>query len=80
MVYYICFNFNTYVRLPTEGDGVCEYSVQLLRMCCLCMEFAEAIREGDGGRHRVLRCWKYLYSLTNTCKSKFIRYQIIQKA
>ena len=47
----MCFNFNTNVRLPTEGDdGVCEYSVQLLRMCCLYMEFADAIREGDGGR------------------------------
>ena len=32
---YICFNCNTNVRLPTEGDGMCEYSVQLLRMCCL---------------------------------------------
>ena len=51
-------NFNTNVRLPTESDGVCEYSVQLLRMCCLYMEFADAIREGDGGR--VLRCWKYM--------------------
>ena len=46
------------MRLPTEGDCVCEYSVQLLRMCCLYMEFADAIREGDGGR--VLRCWKYM--------------------
>ena len=34
------------------------YSVQLLRMCCLYMEFADAIREGDGGH--VLRCWKYM--------------------
>ena len=34
------------------------YSVQLLHMCCLYMEFADAIREGDGGR--VLRCWKYM--------------------
>ena len=44
-------------------DGMCEYSVQLLRMCCLYMEFADAIREGDGGR--VLRCWKYM--LPNNC-------------
>ena len=55
----MCFNFNTNVRLPTEGDdGLCEYSVQLLLMCCLYMEFADAIREGDGGH--VLLCWKYM--------------------
>ena len=56
MVYYM---ISIYVLTLTRMCVcVCEYSVQLLRMCCLYMEFADAIREGDGGR--VLRCWKYM--------------------
>ena len=37
---------------------MCVNTVQLLHLCCLYMEFADAIREGDGGH--VLLCWKYM--------------------
>ena len=41
-----------------HADGVHEYTVNLLGMGCLYMEFADAIKEGDGDR--VIRCWRYL--------------------
>ena len=41
----------------SEGDGVSSYSIQLLRIGCLYMEFADAIREGDG--EHIIRCWRY---------------------
>lgn len=41
----------------SADDGVSSYSIQLLRIGCLYMEFADAIREGDG--ERVVRCWRY---------------------
>ena len=43
--------------IHSAGDGVSSYSIQLLRIGCLYMEFADAIREGDG--ERVIRCWRY---------------------
>ena len=56
---FISLSFGTkssnYVHLA--GDGVPSYSIQLLRIGCLYMEFADAIREGDG--ERVIRCWRY---------------------
>ena len=56
---FISLSFGTkssnYVHLA--GDGVSSYSIQLLRIGCLYMEFADAIREGDG--ERVIRCWRY---------------------
>ena len=45
-------------QIADPKDGVCQYSVQLLRLGCFYLEYSDAIREGDGGR--VLRCWKYL--------------------
>lgn len=41
----------------SADDGVSSYSIQLLRIGCLYMEFADAIREGDG--KCVIRCWQY---------------------
>ena len=55
---FIHFSYNSSTGVATGGDRVCEYTVQLLRLGCFFMEFADAIREGDGGR--VLRCWKYM--------------------
>ena len=52
------YNVSGSLREPYASDGVCTYSVQLLRLGCFYMEFSDAIREG-GGR-RVLRCWKYM--------------------
>lgn len=46
---------STYVH--SADDGVSSYSIQLLRIGCLYMEFADAIREGDG--EHVIRCWRY---------------------
>ena len=53
----------------TERDGVSSYSVQVLRLGCLFMEFADAIREGDG--EHVLRCWRYLMPifLSSGCRN-----------
>ena len=58
---FICFQYNNHDKSPQlvdPKDGVCQYSVQLLRLGCFYLEYSDAIREGDGGR--VLRCWKYL--------------------
>lgn len=55
---FVNFKFNTQARTPTGGDNVLEYSVQLLRLGCFYMEFADAIQEGDGGC--ILQCWKYM--------------------
>ena len=46
---FVCFNYNTAVLASPEGDKVYEYSVQRLHLACFYMEFADAIREGDGG-------------------------------
>ena len=40
-----------------DKDHVCEYARDVLTLGLLYMEFADAIREGDGGR--ILRCWRY---------------------
>ena len=40
-----------------KDDDVSSYAIQLLRIGCLYIEFADAIREGDGQRD--IRCWKY---------------------
>ena len=52
------YNVNSSLRVPYTNDGVCTYSIQLLRLGCFYMEFSDSIREGDG--RRVLRCWKYM--------------------
>ena len=43
---FVCFEFN----IPETSDNVYEYSLQLLLLGCFYFEFADAIREGDGGR------------------------------
>ena len=58
---FVSFKYNNADSSPEVADtddGVCQYSVQLLRLGCFYLEYSDAIREGDGGR--VLRCWKYL--------------------
>ena len=61
-------------------DGVSSYSIQLLRIGCLYMEFADSIREGDG--ECVIRCWRYFIPIfraahcTNSaCESFNLLYQ-----
>ena len=58
---FVSFTYNSLnksSKVTYENDGVCAYAVELLRLGCFYFEFADAIREGDGGR--VLRCWKYM--------------------
>lgn len=43
----------------TIVDTVQEYAIDTLSLGLLYMEFADAIREGDGSR--ILRCWRYLF-------------------
>jgi len=54
---FIGINYNSNV-ITNSSDSVHNYTVQLLRLGCLFLEFADAIREGDG--NRVHRCWKYM--------------------
>ena len=42
----------------STGDGILDYSQEVLTLSFLYAEFDDAIREGDGGR--VIRCWKFL--------------------
>ena len=53
----LSFGTKSHNYVHSVGDGVSSYSIQLLRIGCLYMEFADAIREGDG--ERVIRCWRY---------------------
>ena len=41
-----------------QSDGVRDYTMRLLGLGCFYMEYADAIKEGDG--ERVIRCWRYL--------------------
>ena len=79
---FISLSFGTtssnYVH--STDDGVSSYAIQLLRMGCLYLEFADAIREGDG--ERVVRCWRYFLPIfraarcTNyACESFHLLYQ-----
>ena len=54
---YISLSYNSISKnyVHTHNDSVSSYSIQLLRMGALYLEFADAIREGDG--ERVFRCW-----------------------
>lgn len=63
---YIHFAFHE-VATPVD-DNVNEYSRQLLSIECLYLEFADAIREGDG--LRVLRCWRYLLPIFKSSSRK----------
>ena len=53
---FISFDFNEDVKV--HRDKVYDYGKQLLSLGCFYLEYADAIKEGDG--HRILRCWKYL--------------------
>ena len=55
---FVSFKFNSPEMTPAESDNVYEYSLQLLRLGCFYFEYADAIKEGDGGH--VFRCWKYM--------------------
>lgn len=54
---YTFFRFNECGRV-VGNDQVFEYSTQLLGLGLFYLEFADAIKEGDG--NRVLRCWRFL--------------------
>ncbi len=56
---YISLSYNSGSKdyVQTDSDCTSSYSIQLLRLGALYMEFADAIREGDG--ERVFRCWRY---------------------
>ena len=54
---FICLSLDSSPSGYIQSDSASSYSIQLLRIGCLYMEFADAIREGDGVR--VLRCWRY---------------------
>ncbi|XP_065891611.1 uncharacterized protein [Dysidea avara] len=56
---HISFQYNG--TTASNVDQVYEYSRQLLSVGCFYLEFADAIREGDGDR--VHQCWKYLLPL-----------------
>ena len=67
----------------TPDDSVSGYSIQLLRIGSLYLEFADAIREGDG--QRVFRCWRYFvpiiqasHSTNYACESVHFLHQIRQ--
>ncbi len=79
---FVCLSFDScgseYVH--TDDDSVSSYAIQLLRIGCLYMEYADTIREGDG--KRVLRCWQYFlpifrasYSTNYACEALDFLYQ-----
>ena len=45
----------------STGDGVLDYSREVLTLSLMYAEFNDAIKEGDGDR--VIRCWKFLLLL-----------------
>lgn len=57
-------------RAPKDSteDSVFNYTQELMTMGLLCMEFEDAIREGDGVR--VLRVWKFLLLIFKAAKRK----------
>eukprot|EP00731_Ephydatia_muelleri_P000806 Em0001g806a len=67
---FVCFNYNTAVLASPDSDKVYEYSVQLLHLACFYMEFADAIREGDGFGNNNYACVaanilvQYFYTLS----------------
>ena len=52
----------------TEKDYVQEYAREVLTLGLLYMEFADAIREGDG--EWIIRCWSYLLLLFKATNSR----------
>ena len=64
---FICLSLSSSTQVPGDGDAVSSYAIELLRIGCLYMEFADAIREGDG--ERVLRCWQYFLPIFKASNS-----------
>ena len=60
---FICLSLSSSTQVPGDGDAVSSYAIELLRIGCLYMKFADAIREGDG--ERVLRCWRYFLPIVS---------------
>lgn len=51
-------NFS-YHKVPSVSeDRIFTYATEIISTGCFYLEFADAIREGDG--NRILRCWRYL--------------------
>ena len=77
---FISLSLGTPNYAVSNNDSISSYAIQLLRIGCLCMEFADAIREGDG--ERVLRCWRYFvpvfrasHSFNYACESLYFLHQ-----
>lgn len=51
-----------------NGDQVMMYTKQMFSIGCLYLEFADAIKEGDGDR--VLRCWRYFLIIFHNSNRK----------
>jgi hypothetical protein len=45
----------------TKQDDMYQYNIRLTRLGLLCLEFYDAIKEGDG--QRIFRCWKFFLLL-----------------
>ena len=77
---FICLSLSSSTKVPRDGDAVSSYTIELLRIGCLYMESADAIREGD--RERVIRCWWYFLpifkasnSTNSSCEAVHFLYQ-----
>ncbi len=66
---YISLSHNSSCEdyVQNDSDSISSYSIQLLRIGVLYMEFADAIREGDG--ERVFRCWRYFLPIFRASNS-----------
>ncbi len=66
---YISLSHNSSSENYVQNDSDCisSYSIQLLRIGVLYMEFADAIREGDG--ERVFWCWRYFLPIFRAAHS-----------
>ena len=64
---FICLSLSSSTKVPRDGDAVSSYAIELLRIGCLYMDFADAIREGDG--ERVVRCWWYFLPIFKASNS-----------
>ena len=52
------------------------YGKELFRLGCFYLEFSDAIKEGDGTRLRVIRCWRYLLPIF----FGFFTYQLLYRS
>jgi len=53
-----CYPAHDHALKDSTEDGAFNYTLELMTMGVLCMEFEDTIREGDG--LQVLRVWKFL--------------------